>query len=300
MLALLFDRKSLVLTGLAVGGLGTLLFAAGFVLGVTARSERQLAPPYWLQHGPVLPGEAQAANGPAPAAPSVRASPQPGGDDGGADGRAAEGAWVPFARPEELDAGEDEAPADAGGGGAGGGGAGGGGIEGGGIEGGEPSGLDEGAAEGGGDSGPAGAAAPRVPPPRRPLWDEPEPAVATVTPTRPEPGEGRAAAAVLAAVPELAPEPTPAPELGAGERAALDGAWYVQTGAYSVPANARDQEAALAGRFAGEPYSPYVRPVTDRRGRTLLIVRVGPFPSRDEAVAVAASFDDVLVGREAP
>ncbi len=285
MLALLFDRKSLLLTGLAVGGLGALLFASGFVLGVTARYERQLAPPYWLLHGPVLPGEAQAANGPAPAAPLVGA-PAAGPQAGGAD----DGAWVPFARPEELDAGEDEAPADAGGGGAGGGG----------LEGGEASGADQGGAEGGGGSGAAGAAAPRVPPPRRPLWDEPEPAVAAVTPTRPEPGEGRAAAAVLAAVPELAPEPTPAPELGAGERAALDGAWYVQTGAYSVPANARDQEAALAGRFAGEPYRPYVRPVTDRRGRTLLIVRVGPFPSRDEAVTVAAAFDDVLVGREAP
>jgi len=161
---------------------------------------------------------------------------------------------------------------------------------------------------------------PRVPAPTRPLWiDEPaEPAVpARAVPAAGPAAERRAdagapaataprrltepeaaARAAIAAVPELASVPTAAPELGESERAALDGAWYVQTGAYSVAANARDQEAQLGARFAGAVYRPYLRPITDRRGRRLLTVRLGPFPSRDEATAVAAAFDDVLVGRE--
>jgi hypothetical protein len=305
MLALLFDRKSLLATGVALGALGALLFAAGFVTGVTFRQERKVAPPYWLLHGPVLPGESQAAHGggfdtATPSAPAPRAAPPP---DGG-------GEWVPFAQPGEGEEGSGP------------------GVDGGGPApepGPSPDGSDTpepGAAPSGdGGEGGRGAAAggdqprlPRVPAPSRPLWSD-EPAVpARAVPAnerraaagapaveaaagRPAEREGSASPAV-AAVPELAPVPTAAPELGESERAALDGAWYVQTGAYSVAANAHDQEAELGARFAGAAYRPYLHPITDRRGRRLLTVRLGPFPSRDEATSVAAAFDDVLVGRE--
>ena len=104
--------------------------------------------------------------------------------------------------------------------------------------------------------------------------------------------------APASAVPELNAEPTPAPQLGTADLAALDGSWYVQTGAYSVAANAHEEEARLGARFADAVYRPYLHPITDRRGRRLLTVRLGPFASRADAAAVAARFDDVLVGRQ--
>ena len=103
MLALLFDRKSLLLTGVALGGLGALLFAAGFVTGVTFRQERKVAPPYWLLHGPVLPGETQASGGVdglGAAAARAPAARTPGAADGGHGDAGGElgddGEWVPF------------------------------------------------------------------------------------------------------------------------------------------------------------------------------------------------------------
>jgi len=276
MFALLFDRKSLLVTGIALAGIGLVLFAAGFLLGVTANQERQVVAPYWLQRGPVLPGEtATTSGGPA-------GSPEPAAATGGG---ATEGEPVPFGLPGELkDLGEGDAggatdgdaapsnaaPADT-----------------------APSNAAP--ADGGARSTPAHSAPPAADSATRLARRRPSPPPATVaTATEVE----LEALADAGPDPETAARPEPPAAASPEDGAPLDGSWYVQTGAFSVSAYAHDEEVTLAERFADRGYRPYLRPITDRRGRRLLTVRLGPFASRGEAVEVASVLDDVLIGRE--
>lgn len=65
----------------------------------------------------------------------------------------------------------------------------------------------------------------------------------------------------------------------------LPGRFYVNTGAYAKPANARRAERLL--REAGLPVN--TRTITTRRGARLTGVRVGPFSTPEQAQAAAAT-----------
>lgn len=229
MLAFLFDRRSLTLTLAVLGGIGLLLFLAGFLLGSNLRWEREglpqlsgLAADVPLPSGvtaapptlPAVPGAASGSSdrstaGPTdPAPPTSRNTVQtasweaPESAADRADEPAPPGVWVPFSKDGD---GPVASPAVA----------------------------DRGA---------------------------PEESTSTVSP------------------------------------AASNPYFYVQVGAYRVRDNALEEKADLEARCGGKSYSPFLETVRDHRGRRLLTVRLGPFPTRDAAEAVAADFDDVLVG----
>lgn len=268
MFALLFDRRSLIVTGVALVGVGSLLFAAGVVTGLTLRRERVVVPPYWLKYGPVETSDVRGtdpARGAGPSRPATggaeagadAATPQQGVTPAPAEGDAAAGDpstppdWVPFSKPGDPTLSEPSSPpgdvratpppAADGNGGGGGGGAG------------DSSG---GAAKpGSATPGPgpaAGAEAPRQTT-RRAADDCPEPG-----------------------------QPT----------------WYVQTGAYAVAGNARSRRDSLQARLDAETPRPYLSRTTSRAGVELTLVRLGPFTTRQAARRAAAALDDAFVGME--
>ena len=80
--------------------------------------------------------------------------------------------------------------------------------------------------------------------------------------------------------PKAAPPPAPAPPAKA-EPAPVNGAFVVQLAAFIDDKGAN----ALAGKLKKSGYEAYTEPLTTSRG-TLWRVRVGPFPTREAAVAV--------------
>lgn len=306
MYALLFDRRSLVLTSAVLGGLGALLFATGFLVGALVAWERELVPPRWIAYGPLDPDalrvverspESGAAAGTVPGAapddPYSGAAPSvdPDGPGGGAGPEGADGepgheddGWVPFARPGEVEAlrsGWEGDPLD-----------------------------PELAVLAPGDPARLRPAPYRFPvdPPRydRTLPPEPEAQPARSRAVEPAlPATSRDAAEARAEQPEepalpegaLGTAGDPADDAAAGLSPAA-GSWYVQTGAFSVPANAHAEERALREMFAGEPWAPYLVETLTRRGTRFVAVRLGPFPTRGAALRVADRFDDVVVGRQ--
>ena len=78
-------------------------------------------------------------------------------------------------------------------------------------------------------------------------------------------------------------------------------------GAYSLAANARQREAAVAARFASagngsDPGTvaarPYLRSTRAGNGTDLTVVRVGPFGDLRQAQRAARRLGDAFVGRE--
>jgi len=78
--------------------------------------------------------------------------------------------------------------------------------------------------------------------------------------------------------PPPAPAPAPAPK---AEPPPVNGAFVVQLAAFIDDKGAN----ALAGKLKKSGYEAYTEPLTTSRG-TLWRVRVGPFPTREAAVAV--------------
>lgn len=76
----------------------------------------------------------------------------------------------------------------------------------------------------------------------------------------------------------------------------LPGGYYVQVGAYASAANAEQTRAALAARFHGETFAPFLAGLSDR-GPARVAVRLGPFASRTAAQRVAESLERAVVGR---
>lgn len=290
MFALLFDRRSLAVTGLSLAGAGVLLFAAGLVTGMTLRQERELVPPYWLQYGPVEPADVRLDNDGTGAGGSATASTAGGAIPWTASGEGAAGTtgtaggtlsadsptapaddWAPFAAP------------------------------------GDPA-RESGAATPGTKEGTPPTSAIRATPPggvsAPPATTEPAggpPGAKTepdrgLLPSGKEPSGQGSNGKVRSTVPRAAPVTEPSATLA---ECRPGGAWYVQTGAYAVAANARAEGATLETRFANAGYRPYLRPTTASSGRHLTLVRIGPFPSRTEAQQAAAGVEGAMVGREA-
>lgn len=87
--AFLFDRRSGLLTGLALLAIGLLLFGGGVLLGLSLRGETtlRLPPPHWTP--PELPWKT-------PAAPAPKAAPEPSPATGEPEESPIPGEWVPM------------------------------------------------------------------------------------------------------------------------------------------------------------------------------------------------------------
>lgn len=292
MFALLFDRRSLIVTGVALVGVGSLLFAAGVVTGLTLRRERVVVPPYWLQYGPV---ETSDVRGTDPARGASPSRPAPAEGDAAAGDPSTPPDWVPFAKPGDPTLSEPSPPP-------------------GGVRATPPPGVTQGGAAQGGvtqggatqdgvGKGGAGQDAGEM---------TPAPPAATPAPPAAEgsgDGGGAGESSGGAAKPGSA---TPGPGPGAGaeaprqttRRAANDcpepgePTWYVQTGAYAVAGNARSRRDSLQARLDAETPRPYLSRTTSRAGVELTLVRLGPFTTRQAARRAAAALDDAFVGRE--
>jgi|GEM_PF-3947191 len=298
MFALLFDRRSLIVTGIAIAGVGGLLFAAGVVTGLNLRQERVLVPPYWLKYGPVETSDVRTANpsratspgatAPGAATGSVRPAPTAGntgvGDSGVGDS-ATDPDWVPFAAPGDPTPSET-APR-------------------------ETSPPETAPATGGARAKPPEGVAPEAAPEQGAATDGAPQGGAkqdgakqdggSVTPpaTPPAGANGGAGSGDNRVEGSVGGPPRATTRRAARDCPAPDQpTWYVQTGAYAVPGNARVRRDSLQARFAAGGPGPYLRQTTNGAGVELTLVRLGPFSTRQAARRAAAALDDAFVGVE--
>ncbi len=296
MFALLFDRRSLIVTGVALVGVGSLLFAAGVVTGLALRRERVVVPPYWLKYGPVETSDVRATDpvrgaspsraatggagagaggGADPATPQQGVTPAPAAGDAAAGDPSPRQDWVPFAKPGDPTLSESSPPA-------------------GGVRAKPPEGATQDGVE----------------------KDSAEPNADTITPAPPEAdrngdGEGNgddggessdgAAESGSATLGPAAGAEAP----GATTRRAANvcpepgqPTWFVQTGAYAVAGNAQVRRDSLQSSLAPGVPRPYLSRTTSRAGVELTLVRLGPFTTPQAARRAAAALDDAFVGRE--
>lgn len=274
MFALLFDRRSLIVTGVALAGVAGLLFAAGVVTGLTLRRERVVVPPAWLTYGPVETSDVRSTDrrrGTGPTAPSAAAT----GGDGTAGGTGAGTTTPPDTQPEHVPFSkpgdpvlEEASPPDSG------------------VRARPPEGATQGgAAQDGSQEGGAEQDGAKKDGAKK---DGVKRDGGGLTPAAPAAGGG-------AEAPGLTTHRAAAdcPEPG-------QPTWYVQTGAYAVAGNARMRHESLQARFAtaGGP-RPYLHRTVNSSGVELTLVRLGPFTTRQAASRAAAALEDAFVGIDA-
>lgn len=237
MFALLFDRKSLTMTLLALGGMGLLLFVSGFALGSYLNGG--------LEHLGVVSQEASFTG--RPAASSDLLPP--------VSRRGSRSTISPAAVEETLEIEEPASPQATGAPG-------------------EPR-VSE-----------AEPPADWVPLEDGGVW--PGDGLGE------EPGQEEATEETLTVEPahtQVAEAETASPAVQAAAQRP-QGFYYVQLGTYSREEIALEKRAEVESRIAAEDagVAPFLTPVTDRGGREVFAVRVGPFPTRRAAREAAAGF----------
>jgi DedD protein len=108
-----------------------------------------------------------------------------------------------------------------------------------------------------------------------------EPAPAPVTVEKP-PAPATASVGAPAGAPTTAPAIAAAPAAAPASAGPARGAWAVQVGAFGTPEAAR----RLVRELEGAGYQAFVAP-TERAGKTLHRVRVGPEEAREDAARLA-------------
>ncbi|HKI04303.1 MAG TPA: SPOR domain-containing protein [Thermoanaerobaculia bacterium] len=127
------------------------------------------------------------------------------------------------------------------------------------------------------------------------IAEEDEPAPAAVAPIIPDPAaerrnrrnKRREAAEAAAALAAKAPAPAPAPARTA--RTPVPAAPAVPKGSVVIQVFSsadRSQADRIRGQLAGGGYKAYLSPI-EKAGRTMYRVRIGPYPSRDDAQKAA-------------
>lgn len=315
MFALLFDRRSLWLTGFSLAAVGALLFSAGLVTGLTLLRERSVVPPHWIDYGPVEMSDLRGGQPGTPGAGSRGSATGGAGASGGAATPSGtvgsgDGEWAPFAPgdphpdapPDASGAPSDSAPPPpplpGSAGGEGGVGSGTGSSAGSGAAAEPPANSAGGGSDAGSVSDP-GSGSPDTSIDR-----------ATARAAEPTPAPARIALAGSRDDLERPASSAPSPEeaaAGPGCDGAAGDRWYVQAGAYSVAANAERREEAVQARFATQrvasggvpPAHAYLRRTRTGSGTDLTVVRLGPFPDLRQAQRAARLLGDAFVGREA-
>jgi cell division septation protein DedD len=128
--------------------------------------------------------------------------------------------------------------------------------------------------------------------------EAPSAAGEAATSEAPEPAAGAAAAPASGApaddwVPMTEGGAPPSPD---SPPRFLSGGSYVQVGAYASSTRAEETRAALAARFRGADFAPFLASLSDR-GPAQVAVRLGPFASRAAAQRVAGRLERAVVGR---